>query len=106
MRSVKHNIMNILLRAWRGEERLWVVFWIYNLLFSFVLNWYLDNVQISVESGFFVYWFIPCVAVYIAWISVSLWRCAFNVSFRFVGYAVRFSIILPIVFIVIVMAGL
>jgi hypothetical protein len=94
--------MQWILRAWRGEEKLWKVFWIYLVLAGQVLTVLtifgvlalLPHVNIFPwHAPLWVYalcgaWgmFLFCVGV---WSVVALWRCTFNTDRRFWGYAAR-----------------
>jgi hypothetical protein len=87
-------------KVWRGEERLFVVFWWYYVVASFVLG---PGLAVAVPL---LLPFVPRAigiwsayaigAAYFVWISVGLWRCAFNVESRAWGYVVRIVVILDI----------
>lgn len=70
------------LRAWRGEQPLWKVFWVYGVATScvliavYVLGFYLDRVALRQAL-------LLCFAPYTAWILVSVWRCASNTQEKF-----------------------
>ena len=76
------------LRAWRGEQPLWKVFWVYGvatisvLIVLYVLGFYLDRVALRQVL-------LPCFAGYTAWILVSVWRCADNTHEKFWGMLAR-----------------
>jgi len=76
------------LRAWRGEQPLWKVFWVYGvatisvLIVLYVLGFYLDRVALRQVL-------LPCFAGYTAWILVSVWRCANNTQEKFWGMLAR-----------------
>lgn len=65
------------LRAWRGEQPLWKVFWIYGVAVSsvliafYVIAFYADRIALRQVL-------LACFALYTAWILVSVWRCANN----------------------------
>jgi hypothetical protein len=67
------------LRAWRGEQPLWKVFWVYGvavtgaLIALYVFGFYLDRVALRQVL-------LPCFAGYTAWILVSVWRSAHNIE--------------------------
>jgi len=65
------------LRAWRGNERLGVVFWVYGVIVSHLLVGLhaiaLDRGQWGLSQTL-----ILISAAYIAWILVVIWRCAEN----------------------------
>jgi len=76
------------MRAWRGEEPLWKIFWIYGvaasgvLIVLYVLGFCLDRVALRQML-------VPCFAAYTAWILVSVWRCANNTQEKFWGMLAR-----------------
>src|SRR5664279_342464 len=65
------------LRAWRGEQPLWKVFWVYGVVASgvlitfYVIAFYVDRIALRQVL-------LLCFAPYTAWIPVSVWRCANN----------------------------
>jgi hypothetical protein len=65
------------LRAWRGEQPLWKVFWLYGVATSsamiaiYVIAFFIDRVALRQIL-------LLCFAPYTAWILVSVWRCADN----------------------------
>ncbi len=77
------------LQAWRGQQPLWKVFWIYGVATSsvmivfYVLGFYLDHVALRQVL-------LLCFAPYTAWILVSVWRCANNTQERIWGLFARF----------------
>jgi hypothetical protein len=84
--------------AWRGEERLWKVYWVYGFLLSIGLKiaYFLGFMAAAMVGINFV--FTPAAIlfyfIYIVWLMVSEWRCAFNADWRIWGYIVRFFILL------------
>ena len=83
-------------RAFSGQERLSVVFWLYAVLGGLIVS-ALSNFGLSVanSAGVRVLGIGISVAVvltalvYYAWAFVSVWRCAFNVHRRIWGYVAR-----------------
>lgn len=69
------------LRAWRGEQPLWKVFWVYGVVASgvlitfYVIAFYADRIALRQVL-------LLCFAPYTAWILVSVWRCANNTQER------------------------
>lgn len=67
------------LQAWRGEQPLWRVFWIYGVTTSaglialWGLGFYLDRVALRQAV-------VLCFAPYTGWVLVSVWRCANNTN--------------------------
>lgn len=62
-------------RAWRGDERLWSVFWLRGVVFSLVL---IVAFGLSVLRGDVLFQQILLVAfgAYTAWVLVLIWRCS------------------------------
>ncbi len=77
------------LRAWRGQQPLWKVFWVYGVAASlalitlYIVAFYLERVELRQIL-------LPCFAVYTAWILVSVWRCAPNTREPFWSVVARF----------------
>jgi hypothetical protein len=90
-------------RAWKGEERLWKVFWLYNILYMYILA-QLSNFLLAVgasgeKNGFnntkvFVLISSLVFIIYMIWAVCSLWKCAFNVERKWWGYIVRTYVVL------------
>ena len=89
-----------IIRAWKGEERLWIVFWLYGVLglsFLTILQIFLQAVGTSAEKNghsttgiVIIMSFITIFAIaYIVWAICSLWRCAFNAKWKWLGYLSR-----------------
>jgi hypothetical protein len=80
--------MNIFHASWAGNEPLWRVFWLYYWLLGSFLGFI---------AGIFAY-FLPAPALialfpWSVWVLVSMWRCAFNTSWRGWGYIVRINVV-------------
>ena len=85
--------MNQIKAAWKGDEKLWKVFWVFFLPVAIPLGiargfagWFL----IQYESLVFA------VLIWAVWVYVSLWRCAFNARWPGWGYIIRAFVILVI----------
>jgi len=80
-------------RAWRGEEKLWVVFWIYGTLLEIPVVF----IEASAEAPAKPWEFIGLSSFLLIagiWWVVSLWRCAFNLEWpQFWGYIARVVVI-------------
>lgn len=76
--------MELIKRAWNGEEKLWKVFWLYNVLGGIVISFLVSLVPII--------GILLCI-IYFVWNTVSLWRCAWNASIKLWGYILRVLII-------------
>lgn len=67
--------------AWRGEQPLWKVFWVYGVAISsvliafYVIGFYVDRIALRQVL-------LLCFAPYTAWILISVWRCANNTRER------------------------
>jgi hypothetical protein len=70
------------LRAWRGQQPLWKVFWLYGVATSSVLiavylfAFFVERVALRQIL-------VLCFAPYTAWILVSVWRCSNNAREQF-----------------------
>ena len=77
------------IRAWRGEEPLWKVFWVYGVATSvtivvlYVVAFYDGHMALRQVL-------LPCFAAYTAWILVSVWRCADNTDEKLWSMLARF----------------
>jgi hypothetical protein len=90
--------MGFIGKAWRGEQRCWIVYWLYGNLASIgwmVLFTLMKGLPpVTMLGGFAVY------VVYAVWLVVSQWRCAFNLDWKFWGYVVRFiTALIPVMFV-------
>ncbi len=89
--------MGWILRSWRGEERIWKVFWIYGLLLGILLS-VINDIAVTSIGEFLDVPFLVFTIIYAIWIIVSAWRSAFNLEWTYWGYIVRILIILGIIF--------
>ncbi|HEY4697244.1 MAG: hypothetical protein A3J49_12470 [Gallionellales bacterium RIFCSPHIGHO2_02_FULL_57_16] len=87
-------------RAWNGEERLWKIFWLYNILgvlFFVVIGKFCQAFLIAAENnnrsyiGMTIFMSVIMILSipYIIWALISLWRCAFNAGWKGWGYLGR-----------------
>ena len=80
------------IRAWRGEEPLWKVFWVYGVATSvtvialYVVAFYDGHMALRQVL-------LPCFAAYTAWILVSVWRCVSNTNEKLWSTLARFLIV-------------
>lgn len=103
------KVKEIILKGWRGEERMWKVFWFYYVLFSFVIviaympKFILESqgvaLSVTVHAAYSLTLLIVLVA-WLVWIVVSLWRCAFNNEWRVWGYLVRGMLIVQLAYVI------
>lgn len=70
---------------WEGKEKLWKVFWIYNILLLFVLSSLADLLidASTVTLAWAVHAMFQLVTLFLA---LALWKCAFNTSW--IGWAI------------------
>ena len=79
----------------RGQERLWVVFWLYCVLGTAVFTWafaYLVTwlpFDSSAEEEAATTTLFAALAAFVLWAHISLWTSAFNAEWRPWGYAAR-----------------
>lgn len=77
------------IRAWRGEEPLWKIFWIYGVaVSSSVVGGYIaafDDAHVLLRQILLL-----CFAAYTAWILISVWRCADKTKEKIWGTLARF----------------
>ena len=95
--------MNEIKAAWQGTAKLWKVFWLYNFLLGSALLYATDY---SAKLGAVVEVTIYLVVlVWIIWVAVALWRCAFNAKWRIWGYLARGVVILTVVMAALALVG-
>jgi len=88
-------------QCWRGEERVWRVFWVYGLGLFVVIIIGAGLLQ----SIIFRPWLL-LLLVHAVWLSVSLWRCAFNSQHKVTGYLIRaWVIVFPIAALLAILLG-
>jgi hypothetical protein len=96
--------LDAILASWKGHERLWKVFWIYNGLFGTAVG-----IGVAAAAKVLPWPALLVIAVFVliwvVWVTVSLWNCAFNSSWRGWGYIVRAGVVLGIIAIVIALVG-
>ena len=86
--------MNTIHGTWKGDEKLWKVFWLYALLLGSALLTLSDHVlMFDVYIKYSVY---VVALIWLIWISVGLWRCAFNAKLKAWGFIVRGLVIFSI----------
>ena len=93
--------MDIIKKAWRGEEKLWKVYWLYSVLggiaVSVMFGVVLNIVAALLGLGPVHYIGIAFMLAFYVWSTVSIWRCAWNVKVKFWGYLVRIFIVLGLI---------
>jgi hypothetical protein len=80
--------VDAIIRAWKGKERLWRVYWLYHGLYGFALATAVSKTRLlsipSITNAAYVF-----LIIYLIWVYVSIWRCAFNVERKAWGYVAR-----------------
>lgn len=70
---------DLFLDAWLGKTPLWKVFWIYNIFFGVLLFGALTAIIVlmsSIAGMLILILIISLGGPYIAWVLISMWRCA------------------------------
>lgn len=81
-------------RALNGEEHLWIVFWLYNILGD-ILVWFVTGLAAMLAINVFhsligaVIIALVLLLPYNIWAIYSLWKCAFNAGWEGWGYLCR-----------------
>jgi amino acid transporter len=89
---VSQGMASMFRRAWRGEERLWKVWWLIGIPQSVVLALlYVNVLQKTPHSMVYVPALVLYIVVYFAWVRVA-WLCAPNVK-RGIWTAVSYVVI-------------
>lgn len=90
---------NLMLRIWRGEERLWKVYWLVAILGGWALG---TLVSTMVGTGFLHDLLgLSVLVIFAVYCGVGVWRCAFNVQRVIWGYAARTIIAVSLVYFVV-----
>jgi len=88
-------------RAWCGDEKLWVVFWIYgvipNSLFVICSQSAIHFPDTSLSKFGIAPVLLTVLLTYLVWSLVSIWRCAFNTKWLGWGYIARTIVILEVI---------
>ena len=84
--------------SWNGSEKLWKVFWLYNIILGTFLTKMFDFLPEG-NLGILIPAFL-IVGVWGVWVMVSMWRCAFNAKWRGWGYIVRTLVVLGVIAII------
>lgn len=94
------NSLKILfMKGWVGQQKLWLVFWVYSLIlslvnyllmvvyysdFNYLFNTKITRLEILINSTFMVL------------ISVPIWRCANNCNKKFWGIFARIFVVISV----------
>jgi hypothetical protein len=94
-------MISFLQRAWRGEERLWKVWWLLGTPLAMVnraifgLLEGLAEAEYSVSYGTWLGALVLSSATYFAWCNMA-WGCAKNVDRKIWGHLAKLGIVLGI----------
>jgi len=77
------------------ENKLWQVFWIQYVLLSCVISLIYEPI-VDNSPKYIGYFFLGLTALWLVWVFVGLWRCAFNVKRRFWGLLTRGFVIFTV----------
>ncbi|MEX3954162.1 hypothetical protein AB4Y40_41650 [Paraburkholderia sp. EG287B] len=98
--------MNAIQRAWRGEERLWKVWWLWGYGPAFALYVWVRTVVFGLYRaapggvhGDAVFAYLLGGVSVTVFIGVTTWRCAFNVEWRQWGYFARVATVIGICYV-------
>ncbi len=89
------RLLNSTKRAWRGAEKLWIVFWGWLILFQ-LSDWVLHHFLPFYPPGHFLATLaLKCLYViaYSIFIFTSLWRCARNTKLKLWFYLTRLFVL-------------
>lgn len=84
--------LHLIRRLWRGEERLWIAYWLFGVLGGWVVA--------TIVSNLVVFNLAPpligavLMILYACFTAVAIWRCAFRVNWRPFAYAARAIVII------------
>ena len=81
-------MLSFLVASWRGQERLYKVFWVYGFAIHLVFF------AVGVAAGYLgapaiLLPLVPLYLAYSVWLLVSMWRCAGNVDWSGWTYLAR-----------------
>jgi membrane-associated HD superfamily phosphohydrolase len=100
-------MMSIIKKCWRGEEKLWKVFWLYWLLLSIVIILLIYAVAAFSPSSIERLRGVSLLfgILYMFGVLISAWRCAWNCVWKGWGYFVRILAIPMAILLLIGMLG-
>jgi hypothetical protein len=82
--------------AWRGDLKLWQVFWIGKLLISSALYFLVSGLALLFQSNWPVMIYSLLFPFYIIFIFTAIWRCAPNCDNKIWMYLARAQIVFMI----------
>jgi hypothetical protein len=90
-------MINIIKNNFTGNEKLWKVFWLHNILGGIALSVliypaFLGLAALGIPKLIFI---LPIILfLWLIWVMFGFWQCAFNCSWRGWGYFSRGYVIL------------
>lgn len=81
------GLRSLVLDPIQGRQRLWVVFWLYWLLAPILIEHGIALLRLAPETQ--IRATLAATGLYAVYTCLSLWRCAFNTDFRWLGYGAR-----------------
>jgi len=90
--TLLHSFFDTEIRAWRGEEPLWKVFWCHGVLVSNVLT-ILYGATLYAERADLQQIMLVSIAAYTGWVLIAAWRCADNTQQSYWGVLARHLIV-------------
>ena len=85
---------DFLRKYWKGEEKLWKVFWIWTLIPHVIFHFLQESIgETSGGVNLILLMWIP-FGIYAVWILISLWRCSPNVGWSGFKVLARIFVIL------------
>ena len=94
--EIKPGSSNLVLRVWRGDERLWKVYWLVAILGGWAFAILVGSM---VRTGFLYDLLgLALLVIFAGYSGVGVWRCAFNVRKVIWGYAARTIIAVSLVY--------
>jgi len=83
----------IFVQSWKGQERLYKLFWVYG--FGINLVFFIIGVVAGIlQAPLILLPFVPLYVAFIVWLLVAMWRCAHNVSWTGWTYVARAWVLL------------
>jgi len=90
--------------GWDGSARLWKIFWVYGAVVGTAIGIGVDLASRVLSTSQLFVIAVPVLS-WALWLTVSLWRCAFNSSWRGWGHGVRAAIVLGVAAVVVALVG-
>ena len=78
---------DLVLKPIQGKRKLWIVFWLHYLPGILLINFVFSFLDMSPNLHGKLY--VLALIVFWLYMGVSLWKCAFNGSHKWLGYIAR-----------------